>query len=235
MKHIAIIIFMSLCFFACSSGGENVVPVVTSPPPVAANLSLPANGTVCLEGQSVSMSYSEVSFSWSVAKDTDSYDIIVTNLLNFIISTKTVNGDKTTMTLNKGVPYSWKIISKSNKVKETAASSVWKFYLAGDGASTYAPFPASAISPVSGSSQNAMGGKVNLTWAGSDPDSKTLTYEIFLDTDASKVSNRTVASLKSTTASLSVNVNPASTYYWCIKTSDGTQSSYSMVYGFRTN
>jgi len=235
MKHINIIVFMSLWFFACSSGGENVVPVTTSPPPVAATLALPSNGTVCLEGQSVSATWADVSFSWTVAKDTDYYDLVVTNLLNFTSSTKTVNGDKTTMTLNKGIPYSWQIISKSNKVKETASSAVWKFYLAGDGTSTYAPFPATAISPTSGSSISATGGKVNLTWLGSDPDSKTLTFEIFIDTDVAKVTNRSVASIKSTTASLTVNVNAASTYYWCIKTSDGTQSSYSMVYGFRTN
>ena len=235
MKKLAIIVFISFWIFACSSGGENVVPVLTSPPPVAATLALPANGTVCLEGQSVSATFADVSFSWSVAKDTDFYDLVVTNLVNFTSSTKTVNGDKTTMSLNKGVPYSWQIISKSNKVKETAASPVWKFYLAGDGASSYAPFPATAISPASGSSVSATGGKINLTWAGSDPDSKTLSYEIFIDTDLVKVTNRSVTAIKSTTPSLTVNANAGSTYYWCIKTSDGTQSSYSMVYGFRTN
>lgn len=235
MKHLAILVFMSAWFFACSSGGENVVPVTTSPPPVAATLALPANGTICLEGQNASATGADVNFSWSVAKDTDYYDIVITNLLNFTSTTKTVNGDKTTVTLNKGIPYSWQIISKSNKVKETASSAVWKFYLAGDGTSTYAPFPATAVSPAAGSSLSATGGKVNLTWLGTDPDSKTLSYEIFIDTDMAKVSSRSVPSIKSTIAALTVNVNAASTYYWCIKTSDGTQSSYSMVYGFRTN
>ena len=32
----------------------------------------------------------------------------------------------------------------------------------------------------------------------------------------------------------SVALEPATTYYWRVKTSDGTNSSYSIVYSFKT-
>ncbi|RXK47193.1 hypothetical protein ESB04_11405 [Aquirufa rosea] len=235
MKKLFCIFGLSIFYLECSSGGENIVPVVESPPPFSAILSIPVNGSVCVEGQSSSSTMADVDFAWTLSKDTDFYEIIVTNLLNLTNISKTVKGDKTTISLSKGIPYSWQIISKSDKVKQTASSALWKFYLAGDGISTYAPFPATATSPTPGSSITAIAGKVNLAWIGSDPDSKILSYEIFIDMDVNKVYNHNMTPLKSSNPNLLVNVSSGMTYYWSIKTSDGAQSSFSVVYSFRVN
>jgi hypothetical protein len=236
MRYLGIL-WISLLIFACSKGGETITPaVVVVPPPTAAALSLPANNTVCYEGTNVSSLTSDVSFSWSTAKDTEIYDLVVTNLNTLTNTTKSVNSDnKTTVTLLRGTPYRWQVISKSNKSKETASSEVWKFYLAGEGASTFAPFPAVMIAPVSGASVTPNAGKVNLIWSGADPDSKVLTYEIYIDTDQAKVLNRQVAPSVTASSNLLVTVKSGSVYYWSVKTTDGILSSYTIPYSFRVN
>jgi hypothetical protein len=237
MRYLGIL-WISLLIFACSKGGETITPavVVVVPPPTAAALSLPANNTVCYEGTNVSSLTSDVSFSWSTAKDTEVYDLVITNLNTLTNTTKSVNSEnKATVTLYKGTPYRWQVISKSNKSKETASSEVWKFYLAGEGASTFAPFPAVMIAPVSGASVIPNAGKVNLIWSGADPDSKVLTYEIYIDTDQAKVLNRQVAPSVTASSNLLVTVKSGSVYYWSVKTTDGILSSYTIPYSFRVN
>ena len=237
MKYLGIL-WISLLIFACSKGGETITPaaVVVVPPPTAAALTLPANNTICYEGSNISSLTSDVSFSWSTAKDTEIYDLVITNLNTLTNTTKSVNSEnKATVTLYKGTPYRWQVISKSNKSKETASSEVWKFYLAGDGASTIAPFPALIIAPVSGASVTPNAGKVNLIWSGADADSKVLSYEIYIDTDQAKVLNRQVAPNITSSSNLWVTVKSGSVYYWSVKTTDGILSSYTIPYSFRVN
>jgi hypothetical protein len=91
--------------------------------------------------------------------------------------------------------------------------------------------------PASGQQVTATAGQVKLVWSGSDPDSGNsfLTYEIFVDTDQAKVKNREVAAQKSKTESLTIPVKSGGLYYWMVKTSDESSTSYSAVYGFRVN
>jgi hypothetical protein len=236
MKYLGIL-WISLLIFACSKGSETITPaVVVVPPPTAAALTLPANNTVCYEGKNTYFTTADVEFSWSTAKDTEIYDLVVTNLNTLANTTKSVNSEnKATVTLVRGTPYRWQVISKSNKSKETASSEVWKFYLAGDGASTFAPFPAVMIAPASGASVTANAGKVNLIWSGADPDSKVLSYEIYMDTDQAKVLNRQVAPSATSSSNLWVNVKSGTVYYWSVKSSDGVLSSYTIPYSFRVN
>ena len=62
-----------------------------------------------------------------------------------------MSSTSTTATLDKGVPYSWRVTSKSTTSTTTTPSDLWKFYLAGDGVVNYAPFPADLTAPASGS------------------------------------------------------------------------------------
>lgn len=237
MKYIGIV-WISILIFSCSKTGETVTPVAAVvPKPMPATLTLPANNTVCYEGNNTSSTTSEVIFTWSTAKDTDVYDLVVTNLNTVTnVITKSVNNEnKAIVILTKGIPYRWQVISKSTKSKETTSSEIWKFYLAGDGASTFAPFPAVIISPMSGASVSANAGKVTLIWSGSDPDSKVLNYEIYMDTLQSKVLNRQVAPSMTTNSNLLVAVKPGRVYYWSVKSSDGILSSYTIPYSFRVN
>ena len=211
------------------AGGETVNP------PAKSTLSAPANNKTCETGTSVSSTQSEVDFTWGESADTDAYNLKITNLNSNVATDKTgLTSTSTKVTLDKGVPYSWNVTSNSNKSSVSTASDTWKFYLAGTGVANYAPFPADLKAPTSGSSVTRTGGKVTFTWEGSDPDSgDTLTYDLYVDkTDGKQAPDSAQAGLSVLT--LDVALDAATTYYWRVKSSDGTNSSYSTVYTFKT-
>ena len=216
-------------------GGDTGGGDVTVNPPAKATLSAPANNKTCETGTSVSSTQSDVDFTWGVSADTDSYDLKITDLNSSVATNKTgLTTTSTKVTLDKGVPYSWFVTSKSTKSSVTTPSDTWKFYLAGTGVANYAPFPADLKAPTSGSTVKRTDGKVTFTWEGSDPDSgDTLTYTLYVDTTDGK---QTPASAQTDLSVLTLDValDAATTYYWRVKSSDGTNSSYSTVYTFKT-
>ena len=212
-------------------GGGNVIN-----PPGKSTLTAPANNKTCETGTSVSDSKSEVTFTWGASADTNTYDLKITDLNSSTITNKTGLSTTTTkVTLDKGVPYSWNITSKSTASTTTTASDTWKFYLAGTGVVNYAPFPADLKTPASGSTVTRDGdGKVAFTWDGSDPDTgDTLKYTLYVDTTDGK-QTPPAAQTDLTEKTASVALEAATTYYWRVKTSDGINSSYSIVYSFKT-
>jgi hypothetical protein len=216
-------------------GGDTGGGDVTVNPPAKSTLSAPANNKTCETGTSVSSTQSDVDFTWGVSADTDSYDLKITDLNSSVATNKTgLTTTSTKVTLDKGVPYSWVVTSKSTKSSVTTPSDTWKFYLAGTGVANYAPFPADLKAPTSGSTVKRTDGKVTFTWEGSDPDSgDTLTYTLYVDTTDGK---QTPASAQTDLSVLTLDValDAATTYYWRVKSSDGTNSSYSTVYTFKT-
>ena len=216
-------------------GGDTGGGDVTVNPPAKSTLSAPANNKTCETGTSVSSTQSDVDFTWGVSADTDSYDLKITDLNSNVATNKTgLTTTSTKVTLDKGVPYSWVVTSKSTKSSVTTPSDTWKFYLAGTGVANYAPFPADLKAPSSGSTVKRTDGKVTFTWEGSDPDSgDTLTYTLYVDTTDGK---QTPASAQTDLSVLTLDValDAATTYYWRVKSSDGTNSSYSTVYTFKT-
>ena len=216
-------------------GGDTGGGDVTVNPPAKSTLSAPANNKTCETGTSVSSTQSDVDFTWGVSADTDSYDLKITDLNSNVATNKTgLTTTSTKVTLDKGVPYSWFVTSKSTKSSVTTPSDTWKFYLAGTGVANYAPFPADLKAPSSGSTLKRTDGKVTFTWEGSDPDSgDTLTYTLYVDTTDGK---QTPASAQTDLSVLTLDValDAATTYYWRVKSSDGTNSSYSTVYTFKT-
>ena len=212
-------------------GGGNVIN-----PPGKSTLTAPANNKTCETGTSVSDTKSEVTFTWGASADTNTYDLKITDLNSSTITNKTGLSTTTTkVTLDKGVPYSWNITSKSTASTTTTASDTWKFYLAGTGVVNYAPFTADLKTPASGSTVTRDGdGKVAFTWDGSDPDTgDTLKYTLYVDTTDGK-QTPPAAQTDLTAKTASVALEAATTYYWRVKTSDGTNSSYSIVYSFKT-
>ena len=205
-------------------------------PPGKSTLIAPANNKTCETGISVSDTKSEVTFTWGTSADTNTYDLKITDLNSSTITNKTGLSTTTTkVTLDKGVPYSWNITSKSTASTTTTASDTWKFYLAGTGIVNYAPFPADLKTPASGSTVTRDGdGKVAFTWDGSDPDTgDTLKYTLYVDkTDGKQTPPTAQTDLTAKTASVALEA--ATTYYWRVKTSDGVNSSYSIVYSFKT-
>ena len=211
-------------------------PTPQVPAPGKSGLSAPENNEVCYEGEEVDDTNSSVTFSWDASSDTDSYDLQITN--QETNQTQTESGITSTskaVTLATDVSYSWKVVSKANDTNDTTSSDTWQFYLAGDGQENYAPFPATILSPTSGAAVDASNGLVTLSWEGNDPDEgDSLTYTIYFD-EVDGLQDPQTANTNITDTSLEVEVESGTTYYWRVKTSDGTSSSFTLVYSFVVN
>ena len=99
----------------------------------------------------------------------------------------------------------------------------------------YAPFPAELKTPASGSTISLTDGKATFSWEGTDPDANdTLTYTLQVDKDKDAFTDPSIVVSNLSDESVDVELDAASTYYWRVKTSDGTNASYSIVYSFKT-
>ena len=234
--YLFILFLIVSCGGGDEGGGDGGVDPPPPTPPGSVTLTAPANGKVCETGTSTSDTKSNVDFSWQASSNTTSYDLQVTNLNSSVAINKTgLTTINATVELDKGQPYIWKVISKNTSTTQTGTSSSWKFYLAGQGIKNYAPFPADLKAPASGSTvSRSSDGKVTFTWEGSDPDQgDELKYTLYVDkTDGkqSPASNLTDIAEKT----VDVALDAGTLYYWRVKTSDGTNSSFSIVYSFRT-
>ena len=233
-------LFIFLLIFSCGGDEGGGVDGGGDPPPSppgSVTLTAPANGKVCETGTSTSDSKSNVDFSWQASSNTSTYDLQVTNLNTSAVVNKTgLTSTNSTVELDKGQPYIWKVISKNTSTTQTGTSSSWKFYLAGQGIKNYAPFPADLKAPASGSTvSRSSEGKVTFTWEGSDPDQgDELKYTLYVDkTDGKQSPANDLTNI--TEKTVDVALDAGTLYYWRVKTSDGTNSSFSMVYSFKTD
>ena len=239
MKKLAYLFFVLIlvsCGGSEEGGGDGGVDPPPPQPPGSVSLTAPASGKVCETGSSTSDTKSNVDFSWQASSNTNSYDLQVTNLNTSTTINKTgLTTTNATVELDKGQPYSWKVISKNTSTTQTGISSSWKFYLAGQGIKNYAPFPADLKAPTSGSTiSRSSEGKITFTWEGSDPDQgDELKYTLFVDkSDGKQSPSGDLTNISAKT--VDVALDAATLYYWRVKTNDGTNSSFSTVYSFRT-
>ena len=239
MKKLAYLFFVLIlvsCGGSDEGGGDGGVDPPPPQPPGSVTLTAPSNGKVCETGTSTSTTKSNVDFSWEASSNTSTYDLQITNLNTSSAINKTgLTSTNTTVELDKGQPFIWKVISKNTSTTQTGTSSSWKFYLAGQGIKNYAPFPADLKTPASGSTvSRSSEGKVTFTWEGSDPDQgDELKYTLYVDkTNVNMSTSSDLTNLTAKTADVSLDAETL--YYWRVKTSDGTNSSFSMVYSFRT-
>ncbi len=208
---------------ACGGGGSDEPEPEPQPdPPAAATLVFPGNNTECTEGEIISPTQSRITFEWNLSQNTDSYELVVRNLnTNSELST-TTNTNEATLSVNRGTPYEWQVVSRANGVSETAASPTWRFYNEGPGVENYAPFPAQAIAPARGAHLETTS-EVTLEWSGSDVDDDIDGYEIALGTDPAALEPAGTTGVGET--SLTVPVAAATTYYWRVTTLDSAGNS----------
>lgn len=103
-----------------------------------------------------------------------SYNLKINLDDNTFITKTGITHTSAKVNLERGHPYSWLITSR-NSGSVSTTSDVWKFYLARDGESNFAPFPASAIAPTTGATVTPADDKVTLEWESvSDPDGDTV-------------------------------------------------------------
>lgn len=231
IKSLSIILLAQLIISCGGDSGGNTP--TTTPAPGKSVLIAPVNAKTCEDGTNSTATQSTVAFSWNATSDTQSYDLNITNLNTQAVVTQTgLTATTASAVLTRGVPYSWSVTSR-NKGTTTATSDVWKFYLAGNGVTNYAPFPAAAIAPEPGATAVPSNGKVTLSWDSSDVEASALTYTLYFDTVDGKQTPLT-ANTSLTAKTKEVTVASNTVYYWRVVTSDGANVSTSVVYTFKT-
>ena len=222
MKKLLLLILLVSLFSCSKKTPETVVdPPVVDPPviesPVSAQLAFPEQNQVCNQGEVLSEVLSSVTFKWNKAAHAESYKLVIKNLESGLESVSASTTNEQVVTLNRKTPYSWNVISLSSKTSATAQSATWKFYNAGPGVTNYAPFPAELISPVLGTTLEALNGKVILKWSGNDIDEDIVSYEIYLQP---RYSQGKLAASVTTTVLDDVAVMSGTTYSWKVITID---------------
>lgn len=211
MKPIALV----LCFLALVGCGGKDSPK----PPLAAQLVFPQKNSECTTGQIINgTNTSSVEFRWQNSDHTNSYELRATNLNTNITQTSVVNGNSAKLPLERGAPYSWLIVSKNTQVSETARSETWLFYNAGS-QTTYAPFPAETISPLTGATVTKdINNEILLDWEGADIDNDLEGYKVYFSPETPPTT--LISTLTSGKSDLKVSVSANTVYYWRIVTMD---------------
>lgn len=202
------------------------------PSPEGAVLVFPEQDSECTTGIEVNENQSQVTFEWQPAKNTDRYTLTVINLTTNRPQAISTIATSAVLSIEKGAPFSWSVLSSNAESDDTATSESWLFYNAG-AQTTYAPFPARVVSPEAGSTVQAnVDGQVVLSWMGADVENDIATFEIYF----SEINPPTTvfAQTNSTTSSVNVNVDSEKIYYWkVISIDEEGNSSDSGVFEFR--
>ena len=226
-RHIFLLLTTLLVLWSC--GGDDSPP----PSPAAAQLVFPEQNSECTTGVNINTNQSRVTFSWEASDNTDTYRLTVTNLIFGSSNNYDTEATSFDVTLQKGQPYSWSVTSASDNSSQTSQSEVWSFYNAGDGITSYAPFPAGASFPEMGATVVPTGGNLTLRWNGADVDDDISSYDIYLE-DVNPPSAVVATTVSSEFFQVS-GLAAATVYYWQVVTRDlEGNTSASPVFEFRT-
>ncbi|WOD44135.1 hypothetical protein [Hwangdonia lutea] len=225
------VLFIFCLISACSSGDGGdapIDPVKEIKEPTAATLVFPEANSECTEGTINNATESTINFQWNASKHTDSYNLQVKDLITGTVTSYSTSENNYAVKLKRGNPYSWYIVSRSNKTSKTGTSATWKFFNAGEGVSSYAPFPAEAVSPISGT--NVTNGIITLEWTASDVDNDIENYNV----NFGEVNPPAEFQTEVTGTTLNnITVEANKTYYWSVTTKDSQGNvSYSEIFSF---
>ncbi|WP_439695341.1 hypothetical protein ACFGVS_20190 [Mucilaginibacter sp. AW1-7] len=232
MKSRLLISVLFLIATACC-GKKSAPAPVPDFTPGKATLTLPKQNEACTSGTIISATQSSVLFTWGTSNNADSYDLNLKNLLTGATTSQTTSTTQLQITLFRNTPYSWYIVSKSSKSATTVQSDTWKFYNAGAGTVSYAPYPADVVAPAIGQNVAAPTGTVNLSWKGSSVGGNITGYDVYFGTGTSP------GVLKSNVIDNfynNVSVISGLQYYWKIVTKDvNGNTSDSGLFQFKVN
>lgn len=226
MKGRLFLVVIFGAFFGC--GGDDGPP----PAPQGAQLVFPERDSECTTGIEINETQSQVTFEWQPANNTDRYTLTVINLMTNSPQAISTTNTSAALSIEKGAPFSWSILSSNDDSDETATSESWLFYNAGS-QTTYAPFPAQIIFPRAGGTvQASTDGEVELEWLGADVEDDIVNFEVyFSSTSPPEILLGTSTTENST---ISADVISGQIYYWRVITMDAEgNSSDSGIFDFK--
>ncbi|MFB9843985.1 hypothetical protein [Mucilaginibacter ginsenosidivorans] len=191
----------------------------------------PAQNELCTQGSVISAAESTVTLKWSGFSGSNSYELTIKNLADGSAETRTTGETQAAVTLERNMPYSWSVISRSAANAVLAKSEVWKFYNSGPAGIDYAPFPAEIVSPAVNEAVTVSDGRVNLVWHATDVDNDIVSYDVYLG----ETSQPALVASAVTASATSADVSAGKTYYWKVVTRDAKgNTSDSGVFEFMT-
>lgn len=228
MKKLICLLSLLFIIFGCEK--DDTSPDIPKEP-TAVNLVFPYESSLCNEGTNVTSNESTVLFEWKNGENTDTYKLNIKNLDSGKNSIYETSNNKYAVILLRETSYEWHIISLSNTVNETAQSSVWKFYNAGEGIQSYTPFPAEIISPTMAETITNSPSEITLDWEGDDVDDDIVSYNLYFGTEKTPILFK--SNLKESILN-NVQVSLNTIYYWKIMTIDSRgNKSNSETYQFK--
>ena len=187
-------------------------------PPDKALLTAPANNEECSPIASSSGANNTVRFTWQAADNTDSYQLHIRNLITNNAITRNLEVTSENVSLPKGTPFSWFVITENQQTADKVMSDTWRFYNPGS-ETAHVPFPAEIISPRPGASVvRDVNNEILLEWEGSDIDNDIESYEIYFSTE--NPPETLIETLNANAGSQRVSVDADTIYYWRIVTTD---------------
>lgn len=125
MKQLIPIFLLAFIFvIGCNSSGDSP-PVPDEPQsPQSAALVFPFKDSECEGGADITDEESTVTFEWQKSDYTDSYELTLTNLDSGTMENHSSTRENLSIRLQRGVPYKWYVVSKSNSLEATAKSEV---------------------------------------------------------------------------------------------------------------
>ncbi len=199
--------------FACGKKDDGPPPA-----PEGALLVFPDKDAECTTGISINSTQSQVRFEWQPSANTDLYTLTIINLNTNTPQAFNTMNTSLNVAIDKGAPYSWSVLSSSSDSDETATSENWLFYNAGS-QTTYAPFPAQVVAPISGSTvQLNEDREVELAWYGSDVEEDIESYKVYFSTE--NPPTELIGTLDAITMETRVSVQENTVYFWQVITTD---------------
>ncbi len=221
-NHVLLLVLVSLTFMGCKD------PI---PDPQQTVLILPEDNTSCLY-VSQSSSTASVDFSWQQALHTDEYKLVVKNLTTNEELTSITENTGLRLTLTRGTPYQWKVITTSELSNVETSSSNFSFYLEAQQQGNYLPFPARLLSPQIDEIVTLTNGRYDFSWQGEDIDNDLSHYTLLIGDAVDALSEIATDVM---TTSFSADLNAGQVYFWQIISYDQIgNSTKSIINRFET-
>lgn len=219
---VLLLVLVSLTFMGCKD---------SIPDPEQTVLILPEDNTSCLY-VSQSSSTASVDFSWKQALHTDEYKLVVKNLTTNEQITSITENTGLRLTLTRGTPYQWKVITTSELSNVETSSSNFSFYLEAQQQGDYLPFPARLLSPQNDQIVTLTNGRYDFSWQGEDIDNDLSHYTLLIGNAEDALSE---IATDIVTTSFSADLNAAQVYFWQIISYDQIgNSTKSIINRFET-
>lgn len=180
MRRGLVILGMLCLLWAC--GDDDGEEVETIEVPTDFTLIFPFEDSECNEGTNITDTESTVLFEWEESENADNYELVLINLDNNEQGVLNTQETRVPIVIQRATPYAWSVTASSNETDSTVQTETWRFYNAGDGIVSYAPFPAELVSPVNAQEVNVTTGTITLKWEGADVDNDITGYDIYFST-----------------------------------------------------